>query len=133
MNEPEFKDIYDKLTGLARYKRNPSAHGGAYTVFSFYLEGARHKISCTLNDKSVSVQWDNQEDNFSAMKSFFKLISTHPSTQSIFVYIKAGLNISFSKQKNTHNDMISRMSNQEIQEYIEYMTRMYDDMANMDW
>jgi hypothetical protein len=55
INEPEFKDIYDKLIGLAKYKRNPSAHGGTYTVFSFYLEGARHKISCTLNDKSVSV------------------------------------------------------------------------------
>jgi hypothetical protein len=67
------------------------------------------------------------------MKSFLKLISKHTSTQSIFAYINAGLNVSFSKNENTRNDMISRMSSQEIKEYIEYMIRMYDDMANMDW
>lgn len=133
INEVEFKDIYDKLMGLAKYKRNPSAHGGANTVFNFYLEGAKHKVPCTLHDNSISIRWNSPEDNFGVMKSFLKLIRKHTSTRNIFAYIEAGMNTSFTKKGSIHNDEISLMSNYEIKKYIEYMSRMYDNHANMDW
>lgn len=133
LNESEFKSIYDKLIRLAKNRRNPAAHGGTQTVFSFYLEGAKHKISCSLNDKVITFKQNSQQEDFDAMQAFLKLVKTHPSTRSIFLLIESGLNVSFSKDSLATNNMIAGMSKNEVEEYIDMTIRQYDDMANMDW
>lgn len=131
--DPEFGDIYTHLIGIARYRRNPAAHGYAHTVFDFYLKGARHKISASLNERDVSLRWNDQTGNFEAMESFLKLIKKHKTTRNIFAYIQTGLNISFAASSLPENDRVARMSLAVVREHIEYMIRLSDDMGNMDW
>lgn len=133
IKEAEFESFYNEFTGLARYKRNPSAHGGSYTVFDFYLDGAKHKFSCSLNNNKVSIKWRNRENNLSVMDSFLELLQNHPSTHSIFTYIKSGLNVSFKKESHQMNDEISNMTKDDIDQYVHYMIGRYNDALNMDW
>lgn len=130
---PEFKKFYDSFYGLARYKRNPAAHGYAHTSFSFYLEGAQHKISCMLNNKNVAVQWQDQVDNFIIMESFLNLLNVHSTTKNVFMYLTAGMNVSFGKKELAKNDVIAGLSDKKIKEYVDSMVRSSDDAANMDW
>jgi hypothetical protein len=85
--DPEFKSFYDMFLGLAKYRRNPAAHGNTNTVFDFYLSGARHKLSVLIMDNRLSMQWHDQSINFDVLDSFLKLLKTHASTKTIFAYI----------------------------------------------
>lgn len=133
IKDPEFKNFYDHFIGLARYQRNPAAHGHTNTVFDFYLEGARHKVSVTITEERVALPWRDQGVNFATLESFLRLIKKHRSTKNIFMYINAGLNVSFMKTSLSENDQLVGMSSKELRAYINYTLRVYDDMANMDW
>lgn len=133
LKESEFKKIYDDLIVLARYRRNPVAHGFSKIVFNFYLEGARHKISCVLSDKDVITEWHKSLEKFNVTDSFLKLLETHSSTKNIFKYLVHDFNVSFEKEALAVNDSIVEMNEEELDEYIEYMSQIYDNSANMDW
>ncbi len=133
INDPDFKRSYDHFVGLARYQRNPAAHGNTNTVFDFYLTGARHKISVSISEHHVSLPWRDQKTNFETLEAFLKLIKSHASTKNIYLYISQGFNVAFLADGLSEHDLIVSMSHSNLKEYIDYMHRMSDDAANMDW
>lgn len=131
LNKPEFNEIYLHLKGLARYRRNPAAHGNTNMAFSFFLEGANHKMSILLHDREMINAWLLEEKNFDVLDSFVRLLNKDAKTKNIFAYIKAGLNVNFCSP--SRNDEIANMKKNEIVEYLKFQLRRSDDMANMDW
>ena len=133
ITDPEFKTFYDRFLGLAKYRRNPAAHGNTNTVFDFYLNGARHKLSVLIMDSRLSMHWHDQSINFDLLDSFLKLLKTHASTKNIFAYISEGFNVSFLPDTLSMNDEITTMPKRELRDYFKYEHRRYDDASNMDW
>lgn len=129
-----FKENYDYLLGVSRYKRNPSVHGlfdKLHTIFYFYLPSARHRVSVGLYDKEILLQWRNEKLNFEKLDAFLELLSKHESTKRIWRYIMdAGFNVVFGKHAE-NLDFFS--SDEEFEEYLKYLVYQYDSMANMDW
>ena len=133
LNQKEFKDNYDYLLGVSRYKRNPSVHGlfdKLHSIFYFYLPPARHRVSVGLYDQEVLLQWRDEKINFKKLDAFLELLSRHRSTKRIWSYIDAGLNVVFGE--HTENlDIFS--SDKEFEEFLEYKVFQSDNMVNMDW
>lgn len=132
LTQKEFKESYDYLLGVSRYKRNPSVHGlfdKLHSIFYFYLPSARHRISVGLYDKEISLQWKNEILNFDKLDSFLELLSRHRSTKRIMSYLNAGLNIVFGK----HAENLDTFSDKEFDEFLKYQVYLDDNMGNMDW
>lgn len=133
LNQKEFKESYDYILGLSRYKRNPSVHGlfdKLHSIFYFYLPSARHRISVGLYDREVLLQWRDEKLNFEKLDAFLKLLSRHKSTKRIWGYINARLNVVFGK--HAENLDIFR-SDKEFKEYVKYQVYQFDAMGDMDW
>ncbi|MFZ7121220.1 MAG: hypothetical protein ACOWWH_09745 [Eubacteriaceae bacterium] len=134
LSQKEFKENYDYLLGISRYKRNPSVHGlfdKLHTIFYFYLPSARHRVSVGLYDKEILLRWRNEKLSFEKLDAFLELLSKHESTKRIWRYIMdAGLNVTFGKDAE-NLDVFS--FDEEFEEYLKYLVYQYDNMANMDW
>lgn len=129
--DPGFKEYYDYLVSVSRFKRNPSVHGlfdKLHTTFSFYLPQARHKIPVGLYEKEIALQWENEELSFEKIDAFLQLLATNDTTERIMAYLEMGLNVSFGSFED-----IQSFSDEEFKEYLNFISRQADDMGNMDW
>lgn len=132
LNQKEFKENYDYLIGVSRYKRNPSVHGlfdKLHSIFYFYLPSARHRISVGLYDREILMQWRDEKLNFEKLSSFLKLLATHKSTKRIWNYLNARLNVIFGK----HAENLDDFSDREFKEFLKYQVYLYDNLGDMDW
>lgn len=135
LNVPEFRDYYNKFIDLAKYRRNPTAHGHldkAYTIFNFYLPEASHRIPMGLYNREL-VHSLKKEDNLTLLKSFIKLIRTNKTTKRWMLYLDRGFDVYYEKGELGEYMHFMKSSSRDVKEYLEYLSRMEDDLGNMDW
>jgi|SRR3989344_1786432 len=128
-------DYYNKFVDLAKYRRNPTAHGylgKANTIFYFYLPEARHKIPMDLYDRELVFNLEKDE-NLSMFASFLKEIRKIKESKKWMRYLDSGLNVSYDTESLKEYEHLMKSSEQEIRSYIEYQARLSDDLGNMDW
>lgn len=134
LRDKNFKDNFDYLVGLAKYKRNPGAHGftdKTHTNFYFYLKGARHRIPVSLYGHEIIAGWQNFTLNFKKLDNFLKLLHEHNSTRRIMAYLDTSLNVSFGTY--SAYDELLKCSDDEFEFRLRYLVDQSDNLTNMDW
>lgn len=135
LTDPEFNDCYNKLVNLAKYRRNPVAHGyldKTYAIFHFYLPEAEHRIPMGLYDRELLFKLKHHE-NLSVLEDFLRLVRTNKQTKKIMWYLEMGFDISYAKDSFKEYEKYMHTSDREAKEYLKYQAHLEDNFANMDW
>ncbi len=135
ISDPKFSIFYNKLVNLSKYRRNPVAHGHLdklYTIFYFYVPEARSRIPMGLYDQEVFLKLKD-DGNLKVLSDFLSFIRKNPKTKKWMQYISRGLDISYNRSSLLEYEGYLNSSSKVGLAHLDYMTRMVDDMANMDW
>lgn len=136
MDNKEFSAYYQKLFQIAKFRRNPASHGyldKTNTIFSFYVQDARHRIPMNLYDRELIAQFSKNDINLETLVSFLKMIRKNPTTKSWMSYLDRGFDISYRQDSTQELRTFLSLSKKEMKEYLDYQSRLVDDHANMDW
>lgn len=135
LKNPKFTYFYNKFVNLAKYRRNPTAHGHLdklHTIFHFYLPEARHRIPMGLYDRELFFEL-KKEDNLDILVSFLKLIRQSGETKKWLSYLDRGFDIYYEPQVLLEYQAYIQLTHQQAKDYLNWQSRLEDDMSNMDW
>ncbi len=135
INDPEFNACYNNLVNLAKYRRNPTAHGyldKTHAIFHFYLPEAAHRIPMGLYDRELFYRLKSGE-NLKVLEDFLQLVKKSKLTKKIMWYINAGFDVFYESDSFKRYQEYMNLSDAGAKEYLEYEGRIADNNANMDW
>ena len=136
LQQKVINDAYVYLVQLSRHKRNPTVHGYVdkmNTIFHFYSEDARHRTAMNIFDRELVSGTEDPEINFEKLDAFLTYLRTDDGTKRMMQYLDTEFDVAYDDRSLRTHRMFMSLDDAEAAEYLEHLSRKFDDAANMDW